>query len=149
MAIHLTRAGFSVAVVERDALPSDTLSTHLIQDVTLFDELGVRREVMACGAPPLHEVSLHIDGADLSANPDRPWLCLRRIALDEVLNARPTQRSGRAVRRDRRRPTACARGVQRRVVQLPDGSRQELHATIVIGADGRNSTVARLVGTRK
>ena len=33
MAIHLTRAGLSVAVVERDAVPSDTLSTHLIQDV--------------------------------------------------------------------------------------------------------------------
>ena len=150
MAIHLTRAGFSVAVVERDALPSDTLSTHLIQDATLFDELGVRREVMACGAPPLHEVSLHIDGADLSANPDRPWLCLRRIALDEVLSA-ATERSGASLFEqtaviDLLRTGDRVSGV---VVQAPDGSRHELHATIVIGADGRNSTVGRLVGARK
>ncbi len=151
MAIHLTRAGFSVAVVERDAVPSDTLSTHLIQDVSLFDELGVLREVMACGAPPLREISLHIDGVDLSAaNPDRPWLCLRRIALDAVLSA-ATERSGAALFEqtavvDLLRTGDRVSGV---VVQAPDGTRHELHATIVIGADGRNSTVGRLVGARK
>jgi 2-polyprenyl-6-methoxyphenol hydroxylase-like FAD-dependent oxidoreductase len=151
MAIHLARAGLSVAVVERDALPSDTLSTHLIQDVALFDELGVLREVMACGAPPLREISLHIDGVDLSAgNPDRPWLCLRRIALDAVLSA-ATERSGAALFErtavvDLLRTGDRVSGV---VVQAPDGTRHHLHASIVIGADGRNSTVGRLVGARK
>src|SRR5688572_3169726 len=151
MAIHLTRAGFSVAVVERDVVPSDVLSTHLIQDVSLFDELGVLREVMACGAPPLREISLHIDGVDLSAaNPERPWLCLRRISLDAVLSD-AVERTGATLFEqtavvDLLRSGDQVSGV---VVQAPDGTRHELHASIVIGADGRNSTVGRLVGARK
>lgn len=151
MAIHLTRAGLTVAVVERDAVPSDTLSTHLIQDVSLFDELGVLREVMACGAPPLREISLHIDGVDLSvANSARPWLCLRRISLDAVLSA-ATERSGATLFEQTAVVDVLRTGdrVSGVVVQGPDGTRHDLHATIVIGADGRNSTVGRLVGARK
>jgi flavin-dependent dehydrogenase len=43
LALKLARAGMDVAVVDRDAFPSETISTHLIFPNTLarFEELGV------------------------------------------------------------------------------------------------------------
>jgi 2-polyprenyl-6-methoxyphenol hydroxylase-like FAD-dependent oxidoreductase len=151
MAIHLVRSGLRVAVVERDAVPSDTLSTHLIQDLDLFEELGALGAVLACGAPPLLATNIHIDGVDLSAaNPDKPWLCLRRIALDEVLSGAVEQVGATLLKQtsvvDLLRAGECVTGV---IVQGPDGLRREIPARMVVGADGRNSTVARLVGARK
>lgn len=151
MAIRLARSGLSVALIERDPVPSETLSTHLIQDVSLFEELGVLREVMACGAPPLREVTIHLEDADLSAaTVDRPWLCLRRISLDAVLH-RAARDAGTEMFEETAVVSALWSGgrVSGVVAQRRDGTRFALSARLVVGADGRNSTVARLVGAER
>lgn len=150
-AIHLVRAGLRVAVVERGVVPSDTLSTHMIQDLGLLSELGVLDEVLACGAPPLRATSVDLAGHDLSADvAHAPWLCLRRFALDEVLVTAVervgatvlTQTSVIGLLRSADRVTGVT-------IQGPDGQRTDLRAHLVVGADGRNSTVARLVNAAK
>ncbi len=151
LGVHLTAAGLDVAIVERESVLGDTLSTHVIQDLDLLSELGALEPVLASGAPPLTATRLDVDGIDLSAvHPRSPRLCVRRSRLDGALSA-AAARSGATVLTgtsvvgllsDGERVT----GVR---VQQADGSRRELSASLVVGADGRNSTVARLVGATK
>jgi menaquinone-9 beta-reductase len=151
MAIHLRRQGLRVAVVDRDEASSDALSTHVVQDLGLFAELGVLQDVLAAGAPPLLVNSLRVDGADISvAHPDNPWLCPRRITLDAALSS-AAERAG-AVMLTQASVIGLLRTGERVsgvTVQHRDGMQEHLHARVVVGADGRNSTVARMVGARK
>ncbi len=148
---HLAAAGLAVAIVERETVLGDTLSTHVIQDLDLLRELGALDAVLASGAPPLTATRLIVDGIDLSAaHPRSPRLCVRRARLDGALSAAAsragvtllTGTSVVGVVRDAERIT----GVR---VQHADGTGRELRAALVVGADGRNSTVARLVSAEK
>jgi 2-polyprenyl-6-methoxyphenol hydroxylase-like FAD-dependent oxidoreductase len=151
LATHLARAGVSVCVVERAHALGDTLSQHAFQDVAAIERLGVLDRVLATGAPLIVDLSLTIDGVDLSSEiADVPMLCVRRRALDGILldNAR---RSGADVRMGVTvlgGVTEAGRlcGVR---TSTPDGATQELRARVVVGADGRNSAVARLAGARR
>lgn len=151
MAIHLARAGLSVAVVERDAVPTDTLSTHYVQDFSLFEELGVLGGMLDSGAPPLLSVRLDLDGVDLStAHPGRPRMCLRRLTLDALLWSAARDAGATMLRRTSVVGVLRAGGRVTGVsLHAADGSCRELRARLVVGADGRNSTVARLVGARR
>ena len=75
-------------------------------------------------------------------------LCVRRTALDAALVE--TAREAGADVRERERVTALVHDDAGRVAGVrhegPDGRARELRAPLVIGADGRRSTVARLVG---
>jgi 2-polyprenyl-6-methoxyphenol hydroxylase-like FAD-dependent oxidoreductase len=151
LGVHLARAGLSVAIVERERVLGDTLSTHTLQDLGLLAELGALDDVLASGAPPLVATRLTVDGIDLSAaHPRHPRLCVRRSWLDGALAraavaAGATMLTGTSVVgliRDRERVTGVT-------IQSAHGGRRDLRAALVVGADGRNSTVARLVGSVK
>jgi 2-polyprenyl-6-methoxyphenol hydroxylase-like FAD-dependent oxidoreductase len=157
LAALLARRGVRVAVMEQATFPRDTLSTHLIhaQALAFLDRLGVMEQIRATGAPLVSRFDTRQEGLEYStpipqqAGDVGGFASVRRALLDPIL-AQAAVEAGADLRmaskvtelvEDRGRVTGV------RVTQ--NGSDTTLRARLVIGADGRNSTVARLVGARK
>lgn len=152
LATHLARAGLSVCLVDRAKFPSDTLSTHVIQNLDAFRRLGIFDRILATGAPLLTEIALGMTGVMARGSfPDLAMLCVRRPALDQVLLDNAVEAGVEA--RTATRVTGVLEEDGGRVagVRTKDatGVVSALRAPLVVGADGRNSTVARLVGARR
>lgn len=159
VAALLGDAGHSVLLVDRATFPSPTLSTHFFRGGGLgaiLDRLGVLDEVLALGPPRLvrERWTLGPGRPPQDRGPQNPGqigysLSVRRIALDHVLLARAAGvasvevRQATVVRDLLRDPGGAVRGV---MLAGGDGTRSEALAPLVIGADGRHSTVARLAG---
>ncbi|HEU5320046.1 MAG TPA: FAD-dependent monooxygenase, partial [Methylomirabilota bacterium] len=140
-------------LVDRDTFPSDILSTHYIQPqgVAQMRSWGLLPALEATDCPPLEKTTFHL--GDLAISPPRPpgmppAYCPRRTVLDKILvdaarEAGAEVREGFSVRevliKDGR-----AVGVRGRA-KGADADAVE-HATIVVGADGMHSMVARAVG---
>ncbi len=160
LAAHLARAGVSVLVADRARFPSDTLSTHVFQGgaIACLDRLGVLDAVLATGAPPVRRGRiLFINGGDrLEAEVPIPepgpglpsMLCVRRVALDEILHSAARDAGAltldgwgleELVRRD-----GVVAGAR---LKARSGEERVVTADLVVGADGRQSTVARRVGS--
>jgi len=153
-ATALARAGRHVVVVDRARFPSDTLSTHLIfaGGVAELKALGALDRVEALGSPRLSRAhvaaagfgvtteSTPVDGIDYA-------LCVRRPGLDAALV--DTARAAGADVREGVRATDLVRDGARVVgVRVKDADGEHvLSAPLVVGADGRRSTVAGLVGS--
>jgi menaquinone-9 beta-reductase len=153
-AMLLARSGARVLLVERDAPGTDTLSTHALMRgaVTQLARWGLIPVLEAAGTPPVRstvfgygkeriEVAIRPgDGADHLLAP-------RRTVLDPALAAAASA-AGAEIRyrtaltgllRDAR---GAVRGAR---LKGPDGE-IEVTARIVVGADGRRSSLARMVG---
>lgn len=153
----LARRGLRVAVVEKAKFPHDTLSTHFFQAQALasLERLGVTEKLQATGAPCVGLVNLRIEDLQFQAPlPQQPGdvgglRSVRRLVLDPILagaaaEAGAETRMGATVTglvKDGARVTGV------RVKQ--DGAESTLQARLVVGADGRNSTVANSAGARK
>ncbi|WP_082392824.1 NAD(P)/FAD-dependent oxidoreductase [Nocardia arizonensis] len=152
-AVALARAGRHVIAVDAAAFPSDTLSTHLLwpAGVAELRRMGALDRVLGLGAPPLttalaagsgYEIRARfpeVDGVDYA-------LCVRRVGLDAALVA--TARAAGVEVRERCRVTEVIRDGDRVVgVRYTDRERgeREVRAALVVGGDGRRSTVARAV----
>ncbi len=153
-AIGFARAGRRVVALDRVSFPADTISTHLLWPggVAELQALGALERVRALGAPPLPigfagagELAVSgsytpVDGIDYA-------LCVRRPGLDAALVA-SARDAGAEVREGARVTEVVREG--RRVAGVrwtdADGAEQEIRAPLVVGADGRRSTVARAVG---
>jgi len=153
LAAFVARSGASVLVVDRDPLPSDVvLSTHTIHPpaTDVLDELGVG-DAMRSVAPPTHGMRLRKDRAlvDIAYADGRAEYCPRRERLDGLLQN--AARAAGATVLDRTRVQELV-WEGKRVAGVrtigPDGSK-ELRARLVVGADGRHSTVARLVAAEE
>jgi flavin-dependent dehydrogenase len=150
----LAAAGHRILVVDRAALPSDTLSTHGIArgGVVQLARWGLLDDVLATGAPAIRDVTFRIGGTE-KTHPikDRAGVDLlvapRRFALDAVL-VRAAQTAGATVQ-----PGTTLTGLvhdsSHRVTGIvgrgPDGTQLKVTARYVVGADGLRSTTARLV----
>lgn len=153
-AMLLARQGHSVLLLERNRFPSDTLSTHWVlrPGVERLARWGLLDTLTATGCPALERISLDFDGLALSGQPtgaDGPAITYapRRTVLDGLLAEAATAagaelREGTAVRGVLWEDGAVC-GV---VGQAADGREFTARARLVIGADGRNSTIARAVG---
>jgi menaquinone-9 beta-reductase len=153
-ATALARAGRRVVALDRVAFPADTISTHLIWPggVAELQALGALGRVRTLGAPPLPRAlagagELEISGDYTPVDGIDYALCVRRPGLDAALVE--TARAAGAEVRERCTvievvySSGRAAGVRYRD---DGGVERELRAPLVIGADGRRSTVARLVG---
>jgi flavin-dependent dehydrogenase len=157
LAAMLARNGAKVTVVEQATFPRDTLSSHTFQaDALAFlDRLGLTEQLRATGAPFVKGVDGRSDDFAWSIDwPQRPGdvgglACIRRFVLDPIL-ADAAAEAGADVRLGTR-----VTGVEHesgRVVGVrvsSDGKETNLRARLIVGADGRNSTIARLCGARK
>lgn len=156
-AMLLARAGARVLAVDRTTYGSDTMSTHALMrtGVLQLSRWGVLPAVMAEGTPAIHRTTFHYgqESISIAIKPEHQvqHLCApRRTVLDRVLVdaaglAGADVRHGVALLALRRGPGGRVNGV---TLKDDDGSFVEVGCDILIGADGRQSTVARLVGAQ-
>jgi menaquinone-9 beta-reductase len=153
LALMLARRGLSVCVVDRAKFPSETPSTHVIQPcgVRLLGQLGVLDAVLAAGAVPLDRITMVIDDAvRIEAMLDEAdyllsSLCVRRVTLDALL-VDAAAAAGVEVRSGLRVTGLITEDGR---VTGVDTAAGPIHGRLVVGADGRHSTVASLVGARE
>jgi 2-polyprenyl-6-methoxyphenol hydroxylase-like FAD-dependent oxidoreductase len=153
-AMLLARKGFRVLVVDRNTFPSDTISTHIIwqQGVNLLSQYGLTHRFVGLGAPPLDTMTLDfgafaLRGALPSVGTAQHAYAPRRTKLDAML-VQAAMEAGAEVREgflledllfDDNARVIGIRGRDR------SGASVVEHASCIIGADGRYSTIARLV----
>ncbi len=154
-ALTLARGGARVLVVDRDAPGTDTLSTHALMRgaVMLLADWGLLDPLISAGTPPIHTTTFDYGirrfevvikptlGGDALIAPRR-WL-LDRVLAEAAAQAGAELRYRTALRGLVRDPDGTVRGA---VLAGPDGTTTEVGAGLVIGADGRRSLLARLVG---
>jgi 2-polyprenyl-6-methoxyphenol hydroxylase-like FAD-dependent oxidoreductase len=159
LAIFLKRAGLSVCVIDQAGFPSDSLSTHMFQisGIEVMRKLGIFDAVLATGAPPVTTCSMKFEDVDFSGPPrmregdcDVPMLCVRRISLDVIL-VEKAREEGVDVRLHTRLTGLVEKNGRVAGVRVAsrDGHASTISADLVVGADGRLSTIARLVGSRR
>jgi flavin-dependent dehydrogenase len=157
LAALLARRGLRVAVVEKAKFPRDTLSTHFFQAQALasLERLGVTEKLQATGAPCVGLVNLRIEDLQFQAPlPQQPGdvgglRSVRRVVLDPIL-AEAAAEAGAEMRMGTTVSGLVHDGGRVTGVRVKrDGAESTLQARLVVGADGRNSTVASGAGARK
>ena len=148
-AMLLARAGHRVLLVDRDTFPSDTLSTAFIQSegMARLEKWRLRATLLATGLPEiattLHAFGQAIPTPDADVMPTAP----RRFILDKILvdaarDAGAEVREAFSIQDLFRDSSGAVVGV---MGQERDGTQVMEEARIVVGADGRNSFVAKAV----
>ncbi|WP_170324103.1 NAD(P)/FAD-dependent oxidoreductase [Cryptosporangium phraense] len=154
-ALRLARAGLSVLVVDHGRYGSDTLSTHALMrgGVRQLDRLCVLDAVKAAGTPPIEQVRFAYADGNVGL-PVRPTpgvdalyaprrTVLDRLLVDAAIAAGVEVRYGVDVVGLEHAPGGRVVGVRARTGR---GPAESLRARLVVGADGRRSTVARAAG---
>lgn len=153
-ALLLARRGYRVLLLDKASFPSDTISGHFIlyPGVRKLAEWGLLEAVLASGCPPLnHALSEWGDGplaGEIHTGDGLPaFICPRRTILDALLVAAAAE-AGVEVREGLTLDGLVADGERVAGVRArtAGGASVSERARIVIGADGKRSTVARLVG---
>ncbi|MCM2268954.1 MAG: FAD-dependent monooxygenase [Thermoanaerobaculia bacterium] len=154
-ALLLARAGLDVLVVERGRRGGDTLSTLALMRGGVFQlrRWGLLDPLLATAPPPITVTTFHYgetpvrlalrarDGVEALFAP-------RRKVLDPLLGDAARAAGAEVVHELRvsaleRSPRGRVAGV---VVEHPRAGRRSIAARWVVGADGADSTVARLAG---
>jgi menaquinone-9 beta-reductase len=153
-AMLLARAGARVLLVERDAPGTDTLSTHALMrgGVMQLARFGLVPALEAAGTPPIRATTFAYgpERLEIAIKPGQGvdhLLAPRRTVLDPLLVAAAAAAGGEIRHRTAltgllRDGSGALRGAR---LKGPDGE-TEVTAAITIGADGRRSSLARMVG---
>ncbi|NUO56547.1 MAG: FAD-dependent monooxygenase [Hamadaea sp.] len=154
-ALLLARQGVRVLAVDRARAGTDTLSTHQIQlpGGARLKQWGLLDRVIATGCPPASSVRFDSGYAVLTGDyPETGGVGAvyspRRTLLDRLLQEAAAEAG--AVVRDGFVVEGVRTGRDGRVVGLrgaaKGGVAEDIAADLVIGADGKHSTVAQTVG---
>jgi flavin-dependent dehydrogenase len=152
-AMLLARKGYRVLVVDRATFPSDTVSTHMVHapGVAALQRWGLREQLEATGCPPIDNhffdfgpftisgTPRPVDGVSTGFAPRRT--VLDKLLVDAALEAGAEVWEGFAVD-EIVMEGAVVVGIRGRDA---DGNAVDARARVVIGADGRNSRVAKAV----
>jgi len=151
-AMLLARMGYRVLVVDRATFPSDTISTHLIHPpgVLALKNWGLLDKVISTGCPPIDTYSFDFGPLTISGAPGTEESPVaygpRRTVLDKILVDAAAE-AGAEVREAFTVTDILTDGDN--VVGIRGhgrgGEPVDEHASVVIGADGRNSTLAKAV----
>lgn len=152
-AMLLARAGHRVLLVDRATFPSDTISTHAIHapGVAALRRWGLLDAVTSTGCPPLATYRFDFGPFTLEGTPPpvdglSAGYAPRRYLLDSIL-VDAAVASGAHLREDFSVHDVLVEdgAIVGVVGSGPDGRRVAERARVVVGADGRNSRVARAV----
>ncbi len=149
-ALLLARRGYKVLVVDKAQFPSDTISTHVIwpPGIAFLARHGLLGGVQRSNCPPVARITLDmgefnltgvppaIDGIDVAYCPRRT--ALDKLLVDAAIAAGAEMRERWPVRQ------LTSDGDRITGVVGPGGAVE--YARIVVGADGRASKIARMVG---
>lgn len=153
-AMLLARAGHRVLLLDRASFPSDTLSTHVITPVGVaaLHRWGLLDRVRATGCPPIPTWSFDfgpirlrgepppVEGHSMSYAPRR--YVLDALLVDAARAAGVEVHEGVNVE-DVVMEQGAAVGVR---IRAGAGATRIVRGRVVVGADGRQSRVARTVG---
>lgn len=152
LAVRLRRAGLSVLVLDQARFPSEVPSTHVVQPAAVRQlvELGVWPDLVRAGAGLFRHTVFQLDGlrreAVVPLRAGEPGMSsIRRAVLDATLvdaarAAGATVLEGVPVSGLLTDPGGRVTGVR--------AGGQDVRASLVVGADGRRSVVARSAGAR-
>src|SRR3954469_2992242 len=147
-AMLLARQGYHVLAVDRATFPSDTLSTHVVHapGVAALKRWGLLDALLESGCPAITRYRLDfgpivISGTTQPVEGTTTAYAPRRTVLDAVLVS-GAREAGVEVRENYHVDELLVE--DGRVVGIRSGERED-RAGIVIGADGRNSLVAKAV----
>jgi flavin-dependent dehydrogenase len=152
----LARSGHRVALIDRASFPSDTMSTHFLwqRGAARLQEWGLLGRLRARGCAPISEITfdpgpVQISGIGPAVAGTADTYCPRRTVLDALLVDAAAESGAELIEgfavRDVLWSDGKAAGVQG---QHPGRFTSSLRATIVVGADGAHSGIARRVGAR-
>ena len=156
-ALVLARSGAKVLVVDRQAYGSDTMSTHALMRcaVIQLNHWGLIPRIVAAGTPAIRSTTFHYrdEAIPLDIKPGHGVDCLfapRRMVLDRLLvdaarEAGAEVRHGIALSELRFASSGRVTGASLRDAR---GASMTVYSDIIIGADGRQSTVAQLVNAK-
>lgn len=152
-AMLLGQRGLRVALVDRGPVGADTLSTHALMraGVLQLSRWGLLDEIVAANTPPVRRTAFHYgdESVVISIKPSHGVDALyapRRTLLDPLLVhaavAAGVELYDRTAVHDLLARDGRVAGVR---VSTPEHRSVELASTLVIGADGIRSTIARAV----
>jgi flavin-dependent dehydrogenase len=152
-AMLLARQGYRVLVVDRAHFPSDTVSTHLVHapGIAALTRWGLLGDVVATGCPPIETYALDFGPITIAGTP-RPEdgisnaYAPRRTVLDKIL-VDAADRAGAEVREGFAVDDLIVEDGAVVGIRGHDENRRVVleRASVVIGADGRNSHIAKLL----
>ncbi len=151
IAIYLARAGLSVLLLDKDELPSDqVLSTHTIHPpgIDILDDVGVGKAIRdICPASRIMRLSKNGNSVDVIHAEGRSEYCPRRKRLDGLLQEAALKEGVELMDRTRllKLEMEHERVTGVRVINSQTNHELVFKADLVIGADGRHSTVAQMV----
>ncbi|MGE4428966.1 MAG: NAD(P)/FAD-dependent oxidoreductase, partial [Solirubrobacteraceae bacterium] len=153
-AIALARAGRRVLALDGARFPADTISTHLLwpSGVAELQTLGALARVRALGAPTLSvgfagSRGIEVRGGYTPVDGIDHGMCVRRTGLDAAL-VDTAREAGAEVSEGTRVTDVLVEHGRAVGVRWRDRDDREgvIRASLVVGADGRRSTVARELG---
>jgi menaquinone-9 beta-reductase len=156
-ATELAKRGRKVIVLDAGTFPSDTLSTHVIfpSCVAELNALGALEPLLATGSPTHPYVVMNHGGIDVSwhytpVDGFNYGMCPRRVVLDNVL-VETARKAGADVREATKFTGVEWKAGRVSAVTWQDrkGNTGTIDTKLLIGADGRRSTVAEAVGAGK
>ena len=154
LALLLARRGRRVLVVDRAQFPSDTVSTHFLwpRTTAFLHAWGLLDRLAATGCPPIERVSMFWGPVAVAGRPEpvdgvSAMFCPRRTVLDALL-VEAAREAGAEVREQTTMVDLLFEGGRVTGIRARDagGRLYEERATIVVGADGSFSRVARAAG---
>ena len=170
-AIEFAKRGQSVLLLDQARFPSDTLSTHFMnpRGMTYLKALGVLEEVLAT-TPAFGFLEVAIDGFALGGTVDpealrsrfnkihgtrkfeleNRYACIRRTFLDNTLQKKAVESGVDLITGFKVADLISENGRVVAVVGADQaGQKHRFDAKLIVGADGRRSSVARLLGVEK
>ena len=152
-AMLLARKGYRVLVVDRASFPSDTVSTHVIHSpgIAALNRWGLLDQVTATGCPAVETYSFDFGPFTIKGTP-RPCdgmsmgYAPRRTLLDKILVDAAVEAGAEVRERFTVDEIVVEGGVATGIRGRDENGKAVLEqACVVIGADGRNSHVAKAV----
>ncbi len=152
-AMLLARQGYRVLAVDRAHFPSDTVSTHLVHapGIAALQRWGLLDDVVATGCPAINTYALDFGPFTIAGTP-RPEggistaYAPRRTVLDKIL-VDAADRAGAEIREGFSVDDLIVEDGTVVGIRGHDEGRRIVNerASVVIGADGRNSHLAKLL----
>jgi flavin-dependent dehydrogenase len=156
VATLLARRGHRVALVDRAAFPSDTISSHFLwaQGAARLASWGLLELLKSRGCDPIPSLTFDFGSVVLTGRVPEvlgvsDCFCPRRTVLDTLLVDAAVEAGVELIDRTSVRSVRWSEGRARGVdIKPASGATGHLDARLVVGADGRHSLIAAQVGAQ-
>ncbi|MFG6113920.1 NAD(P)/FAD-dependent oxidoreductase [Halobacillus sp. MO56] len=151
LAILLGRQGKKVLLIDKASFPSDTLSTHHLSHLDYLRQLGVLEDVEKGGLRKITRMRTYIKDSLVEGPRTSYTLVPKRDFLDYILTRHALDNSTVELREQTRAAGLIWNSDRVFGVEVinESGSKENIHAPIVVGADGMRSKIAEWVGAEK